>query len=95
MRRLIVAVDKVRFVGETVAVVLADSPYIAQDAIELVAVDYEPLPVAASIEAALENDAVRIHEELGDNVLFYFETAAYDGPEDLGDYTGLGTILEF
>jgi predicted porin len=32
---------------------------------------------------------------LGDNVLFYFETAAYDATEDLGDYTGLGTILEF
>ena len=81
VRRLIVAVGKVRFVGETVAVVLADSPYIAQDAIELVAVDYEPLPVAASIESALGKDAVRIHEELGDNILFesHFET---DGFED-------------
>jgi len=63
------AVDVVRYVGEPVAVVVARDRYLAEDAAELVSVDYEPLPVAASVEAALELGAPILHEAVGSNVV--------------------------
>ena len=69
-RRRVVAVGKVRFVGETVAVVLAESAYVAQDAIELVEVAYESLPVVATATAARAADAPLIHDCLENNTLF-------------------------
>src|SRR5947207_15416751 len=48
----ILAHDRVRYVGEPVAVVVAESPYRAADALELVQVDYVPLPALATVEAA-------------------------------------------
>ncbi|MCI0548451.1 MAG: xanthine dehydrogenase family protein molybdopterin-binding subunit [Candidatus Rokubacteria bacterium] len=60
---------RVRFAGEPVAVVAAADPYLAADAAELVAVDYEPLPAVASIDAALAAGAPRLHEGLPDNLL--------------------------
>jgi carbon-monoxide dehydrogenase large subunit len=62
------AVDKVRFVGEAVAAVVASDRYVAEDAAELVQVDYEPLPAHASVESALADDAERIHDNWIDNV---------------------------
>jgi carbon-monoxide dehydrogenase large subunit len=56
-RMPILAGDKVRFVGEPVAVVIADDAYRAEDAIELVEVDWEPRPAVASIEAATAGEA--------------------------------------
>jgi carbon-monoxide dehydrogenase large subunit len=53
----ILARGRVRFVGEPVAAVLADDAYAVEDAAELVFVDYEPLPVVADIESALQADA--------------------------------------
>ena len=85
--RRVVAMDKVRFVGESVAVVLAETPYIAQDAIELVEVDYEPLPAVSDTEAGMAADAPLIHAELGDNLLFesQFETDGFDAIFDAAD----------
>src|SRR5919197_2146513 len=60
--------DKVRHAGEAVAVVVAETRAIAEDACELVQVDYQPLPVVASAEAALASGAAVIYEELGDNI---------------------------
>jgi carbon-monoxide dehydrogenase large subunit len=51
-RMPILAGDRARFVGEPVAMVVADDAYLAEDAAELVGVDWDPLPAAASIEAA-------------------------------------------
>lgn len=66
------AADKVRYVGEPVAVVLAEDRYLAEDAVEKVRVDYEPLePVIDLDEAAA--DRVLIHEARGSNVLGGFE----------------------
>ena len=62
------AVDRVRYVGEPVAVVVARDRYVAEDAAELVAVEYDPLPVAASPEAALAAGAPVLHEAVGSNV---------------------------
>ena len=51
------ATDKVRFVGEPVAVVVARSRYLAEDAADAVGVEYEPLPAVVDVERALEPDA--------------------------------------
>ncbi len=60
--------DKVRHLGEAVALVVADSRYLAEDAREEVVVDYEPLPAVVGLEAALEDGATRVHDDLEDNV---------------------------
>jgi carbon-monoxide dehydrogenase large subunit len=63
----LLAVDRVRFVGEPVALVLTDSTYQGEDAAELVSVDYEPLPAVTSIEAALAGESL-LFPEAGKNV---------------------------
>ena len=68
--RDVIARDEVRFVGEAVAVVVCESPYIAQDAIELVEVDYEPLPATVRMEDATEPDAPQVHAEVPGNLFF-------------------------
>src|SRR3989441_3771775 len=60
------ATDKARFVGEPVAVVVAKSRYVAEDAAELVRVSYEPLPAVVDPERALEPDAPVLHDAVGD-----------------------------
>lgn len=62
------AVDTVRWVGQGVAAVVADTRYIAEDALELIDIDYEPLPVVADLDDALAPDAPRIYEDWPDNV---------------------------
>jgi CO/xanthine dehydrogenase Mo-binding subunit len=63
------AVDKVRFVGEPVVAVAAENRYIAEDALELVNVEYELLPVAATAEDAIKEGAPRLFEENESNVI--------------------------
>jgi aerobic carbon-monoxide dehydrogenase large subunit len=65
----ILAGDAVRFVGEPVAAVIADDPYLAEDAIELVEVDWDPLPAVTSIEQAEAATAPRLHADANDNCL--------------------------
>ncbi|HEY3367986.1 MAG TPA: aerobic carbon-monoxide dehydrogenase large subunit [Symbiobacteriaceae bacterium] len=62
------AVDEVRHVGEAVAFVVASSRYIAEDAADLIEVAYEPLPVAADLEAAARPDAPRVHADTPHNI---------------------------
>jgi 2-furoyl-CoA dehydrogenase large subunit len=62
------AIDKVRYVGEPVAVVVATDRYLAEDAQRAVVVEYQPLPAVASIEAAIAPGAALLHEEHGTNV---------------------------
>jgi aerobic carbon-monoxide dehydrogenase large subunit len=61
------AIDMARYAGDAVAVIVADSREAAEDAIELVEVDYEPLPAVADVEAALVDGAPLVHEEFGTN----------------------------
>jgi len=63
------AVDKARFVGEPVAAVAASSRYIAEDACELIDVDYELLPSVPDANAALAASAALLFEENGSNVI--------------------------
>jgi len=62
------AADRVRFVGEPVAAVVATDRYAARDAAELIAVEYGPLPAVADVDAALAPGAPLVHEPLGTNV---------------------------
>jgi selenium-dependent xanthine dehydrogenase len=59
----VLAYDKVRYVGDAVALVAAETEEIAEAALDLIEVDYEPLPVIASAEAALAEDAPLVHGE--------------------------------
>ena len=67
--RDVIAREKVRFVGEAVAVVVAENPYVAEDGVERVFVTYDPLPAAVGLEAVARDDAPVVHEELGTNIL--------------------------
>jgi carbon-monoxide dehydrogenase large subunit len=62
------AKGKARHVGEPVALVIASSRYIAEDAAAEVAIEWEPLPVAADLEHAAAPGAPRVHDDLPDNV---------------------------
>ncbi len=62
------AADRVRYVGEPVGVVVAADRYIAEDAADLVNVQYEPLPAVVDIRTAMVKDAPRLHEEAENNV---------------------------
>ncbi len=70
--------DRVRYVGEPVAVVVAPDRYQAEDAAELVQVDYAPLPAVTSVQAALAPGAPRLHDALPDNVACRFEQRVGD-----------------
>ncbi len=70
LERPLLASGVVRFVGEPVAVVVADDRCTAADAAEMVHIEYEPLPAVASLGAALEPGAAVLHEVLGGNVVF-------------------------
>lgn len=63
-----IAVDKVVYEGEPVAAVAATDRYVAEDALEAIHVDYEPLPVVRSIEESLAPDAPKLYEDWDDNV---------------------------
>ncbi len=63
------ALDKVKFQGEPVAVVAAEDRYTAEDALELIEVDYEPLPPITDPLKALDDKRNRVYEEFPDNVL--------------------------
>lgn len=63
------AEGKVRYVGEPVVAVVAESRYAAEDAMELISIEYEPLPVAIGKEEAATDDAPLLHEEAGTNVI--------------------------
>jgi CO/xanthine dehydrogenase Mo-binding subunit len=62
--------DKVRYVGEGVAVVVADSRYLAEDALGLIDVEYEPLPPVRDALHALSEDAPLVHDALGSNCAY-------------------------
>src|SRR5579871_6625185 len=64
---------KVRMVGEPVAMVVAESRYLAEDAAELVNVDYDPLPAVVDRYAALEPGSPLVFEEAGTNLLHHSE----------------------
>ena len=72
------AVDKVRYAGDAVAVIAAESRGAAEDAAELVEVEYEPLPAVVDAEAALADGAPLVHEQFGTNRCYTWKLDAGD-----------------
>src|SRR5712691_4054010 len=63
------ALGKVRHAGEAVAAVVAESRYAAEDALDLIEVEYAPLPAVAEAPAAMAEGSPLVHEDAGSNVL--------------------------
>jgi carbon-monoxide dehydrogenase large subunit len=80
MARPILAADKVRFVGDPVAIVVTEQPYQGEDAVELVDVDYDPLPAVIDLDDAASGQ-VLLYEEAGTNV-----TANFGDPGSLDEH---------
>ena len=72
------AKDKVRHAGEPVALVIAESRYLAEDAAAAVSVEYEPLPAVVDLERALAADAPRVHDDVPGNVAAHVRQARGD-----------------
>lgn len=66
--QLPLAINEVHYVGEAVAMVVADSRYIAEDALDLIDVEYDPLPVVHGLEVATAQDAPLVHADVPGNV---------------------------
>jgi len=64
------ATDDVKWTGEGVAAVVADTPELAQDALEHIAVDWEPLPAVVDAERATQPGAPQLHENAPNNIIF-------------------------
>jgi len=64
------AVERVRYVGEPVAAVVATDRYLATDAAALVEVEYDMLPAVTSMDRAIESGSPLVHEKFGDNIAF-------------------------
>ncbi|MFQ5595426.1 MAG: molybdopterin cofactor-binding domain-containing protein [Anaerolineae bacterium] len=60
--------DKARYVGEPIVMVVAKSRYIAEDAVETIMVNYEPLDPVMNLQTALSEDSTLVHEDVGSNV---------------------------
>jgi len=78
MRRSVLASGRVRFVGEPVALVLAESREAALDAAEMVVVETDPLPAVASVDVARSANAQLVHTAAGTNVLVQLRDRSID-----------------
>jgi carbon-monoxide dehydrogenase large subunit len=72
------AKDVVRYVGDSVAVVVAETRYQAQDALDLIDVDYEPLPAVVDPQRAVAAEAPQLHPEIAGNQAFHWTVAGGD-----------------
>jgi aerobic carbon-monoxide dehydrogenase large subunit len=79
----LLAYDKVRHVGEAVAVIVAESRYAAEDAAQLVTLDLEPLPPVLDPEQALQAGATVVHEKFGTNLIGAFTIGKGDAADAL------------
>jgi aerobic carbon-monoxide dehydrogenase large subunit len=80
----VLATDKVRFQGQEVACVIAEDPYIAKDALELIDVDYDPLPVVVTPQQALDPGAPVIRDDKEgqtDNRIYHWESGDKDATD--------------
>jgi len=76
VRSFPLARNRVRYVGAPLAVVVGEDRYVAEDGAELVAVEYDPLPVVGSTAAALDEDAPRLFEDWPDNLIVDFPSSS-------------------
>jgi aerobic carbon-monoxide dehydrogenase large subunit len=76
--RPVLAIDRVRFVGECVALVVAEHQTAAYDAINLIEVDYEPLPAVVDEEAATRDGAPQLHDNVPGNITTIYRVRGGD-----------------
>ncbi|HEY7683176.1 MAG TPA: molybdopterin cofactor-binding domain-containing protein [Gemmatimonadales bacterium] len=74
----LLAYERVRYVGDAVAMVVAESRAEARDAVDLVEVDYQPLKAMVDPEKAAQQGAVQLHEEVPNNIAFTWTVAGGD-----------------
>src|SRR6476660_6785775 len=77
----ILATDSVKWTGEGVAAVVAETPEQAIDALEAIQVDYEPLPAVVDMEAAIAPGAPQLHENAPNNITFEWTVGDRDGTD--------------
>ncbi|MDQ4078877.1 MAG: xanthine dehydrogenase family protein molybdopterin-binding subunit [Chloroflexota bacterium] len=81
----VLEIDKVAFTGAGVAVVVAEDRYTAQDALSLIEVEYEPLPVVVDAEKATQPDAPQLHENAPNNIVMEWTVGNEEGTEQALD----------
>ncbi|HTS88174.1 MAG TPA: molybdopterin cofactor-binding domain-containing protein [Gemmatimonadales bacterium] len=74
----LLAVDKVRYVGDAVAMVVAETRAEARDAVDLIEADYDPLPATADPEKAAAQGAAQLHTEVPGNIAFTWTVSGGD-----------------
>ncbi|MDW8084154.1 MAG: xanthine dehydrogenase family protein molybdopterin-binding subunit [Candidatus Caldarchaeum sp.] len=62
------AKEKVRYVGEPIAFIVAENKYVAKDALDLIEVEYEPLPPVVDVEKAIQPDSPLVHDDVPNNI---------------------------
>ena len=87
--RPVLADREVNYLGEAIAIVVADGPYAAQDAAASIEVDLEPLPASGTLESALGANAALVHQYLGSNIAFH----GRDGFGDVDSAFGVGAVV--
>ena len=103
--QIALARDEVCYVGQTLAVVIADSRQLAEDAAAVVEIDYEPLPAVSDARDAVKADAARVHADLASNIaalvpMSYgdveaaFKNAPHVFEEDMHLHRGAAMTLE-
>ena len=88
IRYRVCATTKARYAGEPVAVVVAESRYVAEDALELIEVDYEPLPVTIDPQQAAAKGAPQLHADISGNQAFHWKFASGDIDGAMRDIAG-------
>ena len=91
MQQWSLAVERVRYVGEPVALVLAADRYLAEDAADLVVASYQPLPAAIDPKTAADDDAPRLFDQMGGNIASARQFS-YGDPEKA--FAGADRIVE-
>ena len=89
----LLATDKVRFVGDPVVVVVAESRYVAEDGCDLVEVEYDELPPIASAAVALDSDSPALFANLGNNIVGPHKRTEFG--DVTGTFAGADRVAEF
>ena len=72
------AIDRVRYVGDGIALVIADGRYAVRDALSLVDVDYEVIPVSVKQKEAMAENAPLVHDDIENNIAFHWKAGEVD-----------------
>ncbi len=72
------AQGKVRHVGDPIVAVIAESRYIARDAVDLIKIEFDELPAVTQLEESIKPDSPRVHDEFADNIGYYWTLASGD-----------------